>query len=137
MHQQTYEKQTEKGKFFFAKTKARKILVSEILIKVILNCIASLNWKKSMKWGSHDLLWGRPLRSILSLFGGKVLHFNFAHLKANDFTIIEKDLKTKTRKIRDFRDYQKFLRKFLFHPSGEEFDLETIFTPKILHNIIA
>ena len=30
-----YEKQTEKGKFFFAKTKARKILVCEIFIKVI------------------------------------------------------------------------------------------------------
>ena len=63
-----------------------------------------------MKWGSHDLLWEDP--KINSFFiWGKVLHFNFAHLKANDFTIIEKDLKTKTRKIRDFRDYQKFLRK--------------------------
>ena len=124
-----YEKQTEKGKFFFAKTKARKILVSEILIKVILNCIASLNWKKSMKWGSHDLLWGRPLRSILSLFGGKVLHFNFAHLKANDFTIIEKDLKTKTSKIRDFRDYQKFLRKndIIFDQSQRENKIITKF----------
>ncbi len=106
-----YEKEIDKGKFFFIKTKTRNKLVSDILKKVVLNIVASINWKKSMRWADNELLWGRPLRSILSLFGGKVLPFNFAHLKANDFTIIEKDLKTKTSKIKNFRDYQKFLKK--------------------------
>ena len=31
----------------------------------------------------------------------------------------------------------KFLKTFFDQPEGDEFDLETIFTPKIVHKIIA
>ena len=34
-----------------------------------------------MKWGEFDLNWGRPLKSILSVFDKKVINFNFHHLK--------------------------------------------------------
>ena len=64
-----------------------------------------------MRWSDNDLLWGRPLRSMLSLFNGKILSFNYAHLKANDFSIIEQDADIKSKKIRDFIDYQKWLKK--------------------------
>ena len=30
-----------------------------------------------MKWGEYDLNWGRPLKSILSVFDKKVINFNF------------------------------------------------------------
>ena len=106
-----FEKQTEKGKFYFIKTFPREIKVQEILKKIVLNSLASIKWKKSMRWSDNDLLWGRPLRSILSLFNGKILSFNYAHLKANDFSIIEKDADIKSKKIRDFIDYQKWLKK--------------------------
>ena len=65
-----------------------------------------------MRWSDNDLLWGRPLRSMLSLFNGKILSFNYAHLKANDFSSIEKDADIKSKKIRDFIDYQKWLKKY-------------------------
>ena len=106
-----FEKQTEKGKFYFIKTFPREIQVQEILKKIVLNSLASIKWKKSMRWSDNDLLWGRPLRSMLSLFNGKILSFNYAHLKANDFSIIEKDADIKSKKIRDFTDYQKWLKK--------------------------
>ena len=38
-----FEKDIEKGKFYFIKTKSKEILTKDVLIKVILNSIASLN----------------------------------------------------------------------------------------------
>lgn len=95
-----FEKKTDKGNFYFVKTKNKEILTENILKKVVVNCIASIKWKKSMRWGDTDLLWGRPLRSILAVYNKKVLSFNYGHLKANQFTFIEKDLEIKSKKLK-------------------------------------
>ena len=58
------EKETEKGKFFFIKTKPQVILTEELLKKIVPKAIGSINWKRSMRWSDHNLMWGRPLRSI-------------------------------------------------------------------------
>ena len=106
-----FEKENEKGKFYFIRTKAREILTRDLLVRIILNSMASLNWQRSMKWSDNSLMWGRPLRSILSIFNKKHLPFSFGHLKSKDFTIIEQDLIEKRKKIRNFNEYQKFLKK--------------------------
>ena len=46
-----------------------------------------------MKWSDFNLMWGRPLRSILALFNNKKLTFKFNHLESTDYTIAEQDLK--------------------------------------------
>ena len=61
------EKQNDKGKFYYIKTKSKEVLTSEVLKKIV-NSIASIKWKKSMRWADTDLLWGRPLRSILAVY---------------------------------------------------------------------
>ena len=76
------EKNTDRGKFYFIKTKQKEILTSEILTEIIVNSIAAIKWKKSMRWANTDLLWGRPLRSILAVYNRKVLSFTFGHFKS-------------------------------------------------------
>ena len=49
----------------------------EEFIPILLN---KIQWKKSMYWGTFDLNWGRPLKSILAVFDKKKLNFNFHHL---------------------------------------------------------
>ena len=92
------EKDTDKGKFYFIKTKSQSILVEDILIKIIPKAIRSISWKKSMKWSDHDLMWGRPLRSIFAKYNNKKLPFKYEHLESKDEVIIEQDLVTKTKK---------------------------------------
>ncbi len=104
-----FEKESDKGKFYYVKTKAKEVQTSEIIKKIVLNSMASIKWKKSMRWAETDLLWGRPLRSIMALYNSKALSFTFGHLKTNDFTLIEKDLDIKTKKVKNFKDYQKLL----------------------------
>ena len=86
-----YEKKTEKGNFFFAKIKGKEINSEEELIKCILKSLDEISWKKSMKWSDYEMSWGRPLRSILAIFGNKVLKFNYQHLEASNFTQIEEN----------------------------------------------
>ena len=104
------EKDTDKGKFYFIKTQSQSILVEDLLIKIIPKAIGSISWKKSMKWSDHNLMWGRPLRSIFARYNNKKLSFKFEHLDVSDEIIIEQDLITKNKKIKDFKDYLNFLK---------------------------
>ncbi len=104
------EKDTDKGKFFFIKTQSQLILVEDLLIKIIPKAIGSINWKKSMKWSDYNLMWGRPLRSIFAKFNNNKLAFRYEHLDTTDEIIIEQDLITKTKKVKDFKDYLNFLK---------------------------
>ena len=123
------EKDTEKGKFYFIKTQSQFILVEDLLNKIIPRAITEINWKKSMKWSDHNLMWGRPLRSIFARFNDKKLSFKIDHLEAIDEIIIEQDLITKTKKIRDFQEYLSFLKSnkiIVNHKEREEIILEKI-----------
>ena len=71
------EKETDKGKFYFIKTQSQSILVEDLLIKIIPKAIGSINWKKSMKWSDHNLMWGRPLRAIFARYNNKKLVFKY------------------------------------------------------------
>ena len=106
---EVFEKENEKGKFYFIKIDSKEVQTKDLLIKSVLNSIASLNWKKSMKWSDKNLIWGRPLRSILAIFNNKILSFNFGHLKSTDHVESDIDLNFKSKKIKNFSQYKKFL----------------------------
>ena len=123
------EKETEKGKFYFIKTAPKNILVEELLISMLPKALASISWKKSMKWSDHSLMWGRPLRSIFALFNGKKIAFQFDHLESSDEIIIEQDLDLKSKKVKNFKDYNSLLRSnniVLDHNEREKIILKKI-----------
>ena len=103
------EKETKKGKFYFVKTNPKIILVEELLTTMMPKALSSIDWKKSMKWSDHNLMWGRPLRSIFALFDGKKINFQFEHLESSDEIIVEQDLTSKSKKIKNYKDYNTFL----------------------------
>ena len=105
-----FEKEIEKGKFYFIKTKPKEILTQDLLAKIIPKSLNEINWKKSMKWSDNNLMWGRPLRSIVAVFNKSILKFNYHHLITTDYAIVETDLITKTKKIKTFKEYNSFLK---------------------------
>ena len=106
-----YKKKTEKGEFYFFKTKSKSLKTHDLLIDFIPQILANYQWKKSMKWGEFDLNWGRPLKSILSVFDKKIISFNFHHLVSSNSTFIDKDLEEKKKTFHDFKTYEKFFEK--------------------------
>ncbi|MDC0903061.1 glycine--tRNA ligase subunit beta [Pelagibacteraceae bacterium] len=123
------EKETEKGKFYFIKTAPKNILVEELLISILPKALASISWKKSMKWSDHSLMWGRPLRSIFALFNDKKIAFHFDHLESTDEIVIEQDLNSKSIKIKNLKDYNNLLKSnniILNHNEREKIILKKI-----------
>ena len=131
------EKETEKGKFYFIKTEPKNILVEELLISMLPKALTSISWKKSMKWSDHNLMWGRPLRSIFALFNGKKITFKFNHLESSDEIIIEQDLTSKSKKIKNHKEYNNLLKSndiVLDHNEREKIILKRFGTISKLKN---
>ncbi len=106
-----YKKKIEKGEFYFFKRKSKSLKTHDLLIDFIPKILRNYQWKKSMKWGEFDLRWGRPLKSILSVFDKKILSFNFHHIVSSNSTFIDKDLEEKKKSFDNFRNYEKFFEK--------------------------
>ena len=106
-----YKKKTEKDEFFFYKTKPKILITHDLLTEYIPKILENYQWKKSMKWGEFNLNWGRPLKSILSVFDKKVISFEFHHLVSSNSTFIDKDLEEKKKSFENFKTYEKFFEK--------------------------
>ncbi len=103
-----YKNKTEKGEFYFYKTKPRILKTHDLLIEFIPKILEEYQWKKSMKWGEFNLNWGRPLKSILSVFDKKIISFKFQHIISSNLTFIDKDFEDKKKVFINFKTYQKF-----------------------------
>ena len=106
-----YKKKIEKGEFYFYKTESKLLKTHDLLIDFIPKILGNYQWKKSMKWGEFDLNWGRPLKSILSVFDKKIVSFNFHHLVSSNSTFVDKDFEEKKKTFDNFKSYQKFFEK--------------------------
>ena len=106
-----YKKKIEKGEFYFYKTESKLLKTHDLLIDFIPKILGNYQWKKSMKWGEFDLNWGRPLKSILSVFDKKIVSFNFHHLVSSNSTFVDKDLEEKKKTFDNFKSYQNFFEK--------------------------
>jgi glycyl-tRNA synthetase beta chain len=105
-----YKEKLEKGEFFFTKTKPKFIDVLKELQTIIPETLKAYSWKKSMKWSTYDLSWGRPLKSIITLLNNKIVNFNFFHLKSGNFTLVDEANDEKVKKIISYNSYLKILK---------------------------
>mgnify|MGYP001485902166 CR=1 FL=1 len=107
---QIYKKMTEKGDFYFYKRPSKKINTFDLIRENIPEILSKISWNKSMKWGNFDLYWGRPLKSILTIFDGKKIDCDFHHLKSSDTTYIDKDFEEKTKIFKNFKSYYAYFK---------------------------
>ena len=103
-----FKKKTEKDEFYFYKTVATSLKTHDLLTEFIPKILSNYQWKKSMKWGEFDLNWGRPLKSILSIFDKKIVSFKFHHLASSNLTFLDKDFEDKKKSFENFKKYEKF-----------------------------
>ena len=106
-----YQKENDKGVFYFAKKPPKIIKIYDLLNENIPLILDKASWKKSMKWGDFELYWGRPLKSILAVFNNKNLTFKYHHLQSSNFTFIDKDFEDKTKIFNNFKIYTDHFKK--------------------------
>jgi glycyl-tRNA synthetase beta chain len=106
-----FKKKTDKGEFYFFKTKSKKLNTHTLLEQSIPVLLKKIQWKKSMKWGEFDLNWGRPLKSILAIFDKKKLNFKFFHLASSNMSFVDKEFEENKKIFFNFKDYSNFFKK--------------------------
>ena len=119
-----YQKENDKGTFYFIKKPPKTIKISELLNENIPLILDKISWKKSMKWGDFDLYWARPLKSILGTFNNKNLFFNYHHLQSSNLTFIDKDFEDKKKSFKNFKlyiDYFKNSQVVIDHNKRKKF----------------
>ena len=109
--EKVFKKSSEKGIFYFYNKPSQKIKTYDLLKESIASLLLKISWKKSMKWGNHDLYWGRPLKSILALFDKKIIEFKLNHLHSSNKTFTDKDLEDEVKSFDDFKSYIKFFKQ--------------------------
>ena len=106
-----FKNKTEKGEFYFYKTKPKTLKTQDLLVEFLPKLLKSYQWKKSMKWGEFNLSWGRPLKSILSVFDKKIVNFKFYHLYSSNSTYIDKDFEEKKKIFLKYKSYEKYFKQ--------------------------
>ena len=104
-------KETEKGSFYFFRTKKQTLNTKNILKDIIFENLNKIQWKKSMRWGSGNLTWGRPLKSILAVYDKKKIEFKFHDITSSNITFEDTHYEEKVKVFNDYKSYLSSLKK--------------------------
>ena len=115
---QLEERDTPKGKVFFAKIEKPGRPAAEIVAEVLEQTIHNFPWPKSMRWGTGSLKWVRPLHSILCVIsdeaGAEVVPLTIDGIAAGNTTRGHRFLAPAEIEVSGFEDYQdKLSRAFV------------------------
>jgi glycyl-tRNA synthetase beta chain len=73
--------------------------------------VAEFSWPKSMRWGSHDVRWVRPLHSILALYSGEVVPVTFGPVTSSRVTRGHRFLAPDEFAVESIADYREKLAR--------------------------
>ena len=115
---QLEERDTPKGKVFFAKIEKPGRPAAKIVAEVLEQTIRNFPWPKSMRWGTGSLKWVRPLHSILCVIsdeaGAEVVPLTIDGIAAGNTTRGHRFLAPAEIEVSGFEDYQdKLARAFV------------------------
>ena len=95
----------KKGDYYLAKTEKLGLPAVDIISELIPKVLQKFPWPKSMRWGSGDFQWVRPLHRIVCLLDGKIVPFEIAGLKSGNVTEGHRFHTTSPIKVTSFEDY--------------------------------
>jgi glycyl-tRNA synthetase beta chain len=101
--------QTEKGEYLAATKKTEGRATREILGEIVPRILAGISWAKTMRWGSGEGPWVRPIHGIVSLLDGQVVPFELFGIAAGDRTVGHPTLSPEAFEIRDVEGYRREL----------------------------
>lgn len=103
--------ETNKGKYIFAMKSIKGKSSFELLKQCFPKIIKSLNFPKSMRWGTGKLKFIRPIRWILAMYGKEIIHFDLDGLSSENITFGHKLLAPDRISISSSKEYFTEMKK--------------------------
>ncbi|AFX98356.1 glycyl-tRNA synthetase, beta subunit [Candidatus Endolissoclinum faulkneri L2] len=107
---QCERRNTNNGEFWFATIEKSGQITADLLPQIILSSIQEMPWSKSMRWGTNNFRWIRPLHHILAVFDGRVLKGTLdlgkTELTFTDRTRGHRFLAPNVRVVNSFKEYR-------------------------------
>ncbi len=112
----TIQKDPKKGDFYVALIEKPGRAAIDVIAELLPAAIREFPWPKSMRWGSGNLSWVRPLHSILATFGPQteapeIVRFSVDGIAAGDVTQGHRFLAPQPFSVRRFEDYLQKLER--------------------------
>lgn len=99
----------DRGDFLAVVKKSRGLKTDRLLKELLPDIMLSIQFRKSMKWGSGEITFARPVRWILALYGGKTVSFELEGLKSGNKSRGHRFMRPKPFKVTGWGDYTEGL----------------------------
>ncbi|MFC7291009.1 glycine--tRNA ligase subunit beta [Hirschia litorea] len=100
----------KKGQFYVAVINKPGVETTQIIANMVPEIVRSFHWPKSMRWGSGELRWVRPLQRILCTFDGEVVPFEIDGIASSNVTQGHRIMGAGPFTVRRFEDYSDILK---------------------------
>jgi glycyl-tRNA synthetase beta chain len=99
-----------KGAFYVARIERPGRPTPDIVALLLPELMRKFPWPKSMRWGSGQLRWIRPLHSVLATFDGQIVDLTIDGIRSGNVTRGHRFMAPHPIRIRRFEDYEMKLR---------------------------
>lgn len=104
------KKEKGKGTYVVAVVKEEAKQTSELLPEILPKLILSLNFPKSMRWGTSNLRFVRPIHWIFAIYKNNKIIFEIDGIKSSNITKGHRFLSPAAFEIKDSKTYVNLLR---------------------------
>ncbi len=102
--------ETDKGSYVFAVTEEPGMPAPEVLPHLLSELVNSLRFKKSMRWGSSEERFSRPVRWLVGMLDRIVIDFGYGELMSSNITFGHRYLSEGEIEVTAPHEYEHLLR---------------------------
>jgi glycyl-tRNA synthetase beta chain len=100
---------TDKGEYVAVQVHERGKATPQVLAEILPELCNRISFPKSMRWGSSEVAFGRPIHWIVSLLGDEIVEFEFAGVHAGRRTRGHRFLAPNELELQDASRYEEAL----------------------------
>jgi glycyl-tRNA synthetase beta chain len=100
---------TDKGEYLAATKKIAGRATREVLAEIVPRILTGISWAKTMRWGSGEGPWVRPIHGVVSLLDGEVVPFDLFGITAGDMSFGHPTLSPTVFRVESVEDYRRHL----------------------------
>ena len=111
---------TDKGEYLFVSKQEAGRPTYELLMEILPALVASIPFKKSMRWGTQDVRFARPIHWIVALFDGIIVPFSFGEISSGKMSRGHRFMANTPFPVQNFAHYLDECERHFVIPDPEK-----------------